>query len=520
MSIAKYHDELMQFLLEQRAENGLKFAVRKTNRYKRLDKGYWFIGGEDYLQISFWDGKDSLRRIHNIGFTVKEDGTGYLEFSAKEMPETSKFLGRLQKKFDGEFIHWGADCWYRPYKGNDPVKALEKFLSEDKEKIDSSIKRNPNCGISFLDEEYDRKHVDSLLAERILNTRIARICWNTNDWQKPSGREAKSNHPKAYEKQHGFGHEEWLFDTDKLIDGYHYGFIQAIGSHHDKYLDQTFNLGLYTINSKEHKSYWLGRITKAEVISRKESKKAVQIYRGNGWLKEMHGQLAEVGVSAEDSLFNDNLLFNIKYKPEDLDLSDEMLEVDGRDVINSNYYSSMLITTKEPGYSALLPTTNRPVLSNERKGFEFESGHNSKKKGRVNKRGQRPGSSQLIHNELQEKIFSLLEKEYGEGNVGTENKVGSNRFIDIVVKHGKNSFTFYELKTGFSIKTNIREALGQLLEYAYWPNNNYAKKLIIISPQLPSESVKLYVGSLRERFNLPVYYRGYDIVNNELTDIV
>jgi hypothetical protein len=44
--------------------------------------------------------------------------------------------------------------------------------------------------------------------------KIARICWYTNYWQRPSGREGKSRNKKDYEKVTGYGHEEWLLDTE------------------------------------------------------------------------------------------------------------------------------------------------------------------------------------------------------------------------------------------------------------------------------------------------------------------
>ena len=52
--------------------------------------------------------------------------------------------------------------------------------------------------------------------------KIARICWNTHDWKRPSGSEGKSRVDSSYEKSVGFGHEEWLLDDTRVMpDGYH-----------------------------------------------------------------------------------------------------------------------------------------------------------------------------------------------------------------------------------------------------------------------------------------------------------
>jgi hypothetical protein len=77
--------------------------------------------------------------------------------------------------------------------------------------------------------------------------KISRICWNTQGWRKPSGSQGKSKNKKAYEYRFGFGHEEWLLDTTKLIKGWHYAFLQPIGFHRDKYVGQKFNVSLYSI---------------------------------------------------------------------------------------------------------------------------------------------------------------------------------------------------------------------------------------------------------------------------------
>lgn len=55
--------------------------------------------------------------------------------------------------------------------------------------------------------------------------KISRICWNTNNWKRPSGSEGKSRVASSYENSVGFGHEEWLLDDSRVLpDGYHYGF--------------------------------------------------------------------------------------------------------------------------------------------------------------------------------------------------------------------------------------------------------------------------------------------------------
>ena len=71
MKIAKLHEIIFDYLMEKhRHDSSFKFTMRSNDRYERLQKGYWFIGNDQYLELSFWDGKDSLSKINNIGFTI------------------------------------------------------------------------------------------------------------------------------------------------------------------------------------------------------------------------------------------------------------------------------------------------------------------------------------------------------------------------------------------------------------------------------------------------------------------
>jgi len=68
---------------------------------------------------------------------------------------------------------------------------------------------------------------------------------------------------------------------------------------------------------------------------------------------------------------------------------------------------------------------------------------------------------------------------------------GANR-IDIVVKD-KSDLIFYEIKTYPTLKTSIREAIGQLMEYSLWTNQKKAKQLVVITqPHGDFEKAKIY----------------------------
>src|SRR5690606_30728380 len=82
------------------------------------------------------------------------------------------------------------------------------------------------------------------------------------------------------------------------------------------------------------------------------------------------------------------------------------------------------------------------------------------------------------HSILQEKLYNHLILSFGEDNVGLENKINGNR-IDIVVRLNEDHYIFYEIKTGSSAKSCVRQGLGQLLEYAYFNNFDFKADMII-----------------------------------------
>jgi len=91
-----------------------------------------------------------------------------------------------------------------------------------------------------------KKHSDIALifGETLIEKRVARLAWNDFGWVMPSGPFGKSEHKDSHEAKHGYGHEEWLFDTSKLIKGFHYGFLEPIRKEQDAYADKIYDVWL------------------------------------------------------------------------------------------------------------------------------------------------------------------------------------------------------------------------------------------------------------------------------------
>lgn len=139
--------------------------------------------------------------------------------------------------------------------------------------------------------------------------------------------------------------------------------------------------------------------------------------------------------------------------------------------------------------------------------FEFHSGHNSKKTGVITtKISAKEQRATLLHNEIQNEMYRKLVVEYGAEHVGTEVPTGDGTSIDLVVKTDEYC-GFYEIKTSPSIRVCIRQAIPQLLEYAYWQGDaSRADKLIIVSPHKLTPQAATYLEFLRTQFNLNIHY--------------
>ncbi|SOD99746.1 hypothetical protein [Spirosoma fluviale] len=125
----------------------------------------------------------------------------------------------------------------------------------------------------------------------------------------------------------------------------------------------------------------------------------------------------------------------------------------------------------------------------------------------------------LIHLQVSLALHRHLSEIYGHQAVSREMHKSNNTLIDMVRQEG-DGLLFYEIKTYPSIRTCIREAIGQLLEYSYWTTGQLAKELIIVTPLPADEETRSYMNNLRTTLNLPVWYQQFDLSQNTLSSKV
>jgi len=165
------HQNCFSFLEQERQKNSsFYFRLRQQNNQKRLEKGYWFWGNDDYCLLTFWKGNDTLAKVPNIHFKIEITGKATLVLTSTDNEEKSSFMqkiagmigGMQQRKKKGEWINqWEKyyDQHQNEAEGNSYIYALKDFIDREKEIIDAFLlleknKPSDNLGsLGFIEPE-------------------------------------------------------------------------------------------------------------------------------------------------------------------------------------------------------------------------------------------------------------------------------------------------------------------------------------------------------------------------------
>lgn len=347
--------------------------------------------------------------------------------------------------------------------------------------------------------------------------RIARIAYNTEGWIEPSGKYGKSKSKNSHEFNYGYGHEEWLFDLAKTYKGYHYAFLEPVRKQHQAYEGNIFDVVLYTINGDTKQRYFVGEIDNVEVLTEEQAEEIYSHYEERGWLHEMEQQIINKNIHPDGfSNWKGLSLFNIRFKASDVKLAESLdIEIPPDNPINNlNRYA---FAHYKEEYALTEDTKADTYNFDAAKDSELPI--NGEVKKRKYKRQPKTVEIEDLHQAISDKLLAKLKN---EGRI-VKREVGAgygNNRIDLVEQVSDGDI-FYEIKTYPSLKTSIRVAIGQLLEYSMWTKQNKAKELIVITQPTPDfAKVKEYFAHIRQTYNIALYYQSFDIETNELSDKV
>lgn len=330
--------------------------------------------------------------------------------------------------------------------------------------------------------------------------KITRLSWNTNAWRSPSGWIGKSRSESTHEGRHGFGFEEWLFDFSKTINGYQYGFIRGFETKKQKHAGKVYNVHLYSQNNLGQ-YFYIGHIKQLQGISRYDSELIYEEYKSRNWLLEMEKTLAEVEADVPKFRAIDPGLFcNVRFKAVDVAQLSEMEELSDLDGNVTTDRFKLL------DYKGTIAVEVEPILDEEDQG-KFKN--TEPRKRTFNGEQVYDPYHDRMQNEIVEHLRS--EPKYGYKKVYIEKSRVDVKAVNIL-----GEWDYFEIKTN-SPKRCIREALGQVMEYAYYPSLERAKNIIIVGDTAPDLSTIQYLDYLRERFSLPLSYRFFDWTNGTLS---
>ncbi|SFZ89539.1 hypothetical protein SAMN05428642_101376 [Flaviramulus basaltis] len=521
----RYYEGGYNFLTKEELE--FYSSIVNTD-YRTSNPKHQYYGQKLYPIIAkakYW-----AEQILIEGFKLRQDGNWLNGHVARIKPyfwpriysgEDKDVFFNVEVNGSEKFIGYKLDGYFETTKALPDYKI--KLLEEYKTRINWEW---PKIPFDQLDEyNWDRlieeskaylqkylPHHNHLKRLLLKESKIARITWNTNGWVKPSGLTGKSRNP-SFENEHGFGHEEWLFDGDKVIDGYKYGFLEPIHKFRSKYEGQIFDLTLYSRDGESNKNFWVTNLKDVEVLLPEESEKILALYKKEGWYDEMKADLYNLNLDSGqlDTWIKEGAdqLFNVKFKASQLnEIQAELMPVLNDNEIASNRYILMDMSSD----------LYEKIKDSVKIGFSFEdSGSEEADLGTKSKRTARKREIELElkHNILQTKFLKYLQNKYGKAIVKREcTAYGSSR-IDVTRKTD-TGYIFYEIKTYNSLRTSIREGIGQLLEYSLYPNLNEAECIVLVSHVAPSGEVKNYLNHLKNFIKLPFSYIHFDIEQEEI----
>jgi hypothetical protein len=324
--------------------------------------------------------------------------------------------------------------------------------------------------------------------------KLARIAFNSNGWQRPSGDARNYEAPGTYNHEHGFGHEEWLFRSEWLIDGWRYSFIQGVNKSERILVaaQQAFDLTLFTIEPDGRRRY-VAKIKEVECLGGDRAEEAVKVFKEAGWLEQMVKEIREVKGDAP-ALGNSpeaKHILNIRFRLENVILCKPNDFADENDPI-FGLTRYQLYNFDDIEHETVSTAVRR------RKGTDSPTGGK-----KVFRQATAAAEYTPEHAIMQKQLLAELKNEFPGARI-----IAEEDYVDVRVQL-KNELLLFEIKSDLEPRAVIRQALGQILEYAFYPHRTQTLpvRLIIVGRRNLSPDEENYLELLRSKFLLPLEYR-------------
>lgn len=361
--------------------------------------------------------------------------------------------------------------------------------------------------VSNYPQYFERKNGKVHLVEgEESDDRLCKIVWNSNFWVKPMERSWNPNYEEnpniGYEQKNGFVGEDWLFNSKFSVDGYQYGYIRGFAKLNQA-KKKIGTVYLFTINPNTKERFYVGKLFNAENISvEKTGSKIQKIFQKLH--PEMLEELKEVGANYR--VFKKSPFYpNVRFRIDDISLFQEPILIESS-WFADKYYRTIPVKMTDELYSLLknLETKSK---------FYFTPSTPDNKIGTYNKH-TKEGATQVekIHNEIERQLYKFLISEgILKSNIACDTTSFGGKLADVVVRIDNDTFNIYEIKTDIDTRRGLREATGQLLDYATWEKSISIKKIYAVLPYCSlSNDMIHYIDRLKKSITLDLNVLLYD----------
>ena len=328
-------------------------------------------------------------------------------------------------------------------------------------------------------------------------TYYCRVCWNDKGWRLPAGR---AGNDSGYAGRARFGHEEWLFNFSWTVGGFHYAFLQPVNKVRDRRAGESLDLLLWTIDPNGHRLQ-VGTITDCKILTAEERFRALRDHKQKGWFRQMQRDVEIVGGQKDELEYD--ALFNVRFRTTDAFIFDPPVSFPKLPAILARSSRYLLMKAVEQEVRALAADRVREGtgdLPDELASIVRSTSSRSM-----------PAEIDPQERRLQRRLMELLQEEFGKENVRREGGFGPAQ-CDLLVKDGRRKILI-EIKAYAEARRAVREALGQILEYAYYyaMGSKESVSLVIVAPAPYNEPISNYMKLLQTRFALPIQYCSFTL---------
>lgn len=313
---------------------------------------------------------------------------------------------------------------------------------------------------------------------------LQRLCWNSNGYQYPAGETMDVD--KGFAGKHGFGYEEWNFNANDLIDNLCYGYMYQTPKNFE---GKKYNIFFFT-KDNDGRDRLIGLYKEAKFLSEEQRGTLEKKFKKSDIFIRRKQELINLGINKK--LANNYILgkteeekfifpLNISVAPQKIILLNSPILINKfvQERLNYHYTTAENITEKQNKIIKLKSVFEGENLTNLVLDEEKSLNENPYSRSTNN-------NVKLIkplHNKLSNDFKEYL---LNEGFLDIEREKNA---IDLIAKRGNSTYIF-ELKVVNTpyVRHSIREALGQLLEYNYYPNRKKFNYLNIVLNRKPSEA--------------------------------